>query len=164
MQGENVAAEVRPTHRLVDAEFLASQRFTIAVKPGFAADKLVFLLGVDSLTQAAGALGDDLDPTQGMYWAWQSGYINFKLEGKTPRCPARNNAFQFHLGGFVAPDASGQRVEIALEAGQKDIVIAFAVDQFLGLVDLQETYEVMRPCAKAVELSKAAAGLFILAK
>jgi len=44
-------------------------------------DEINFQLGVDSLTNESGARGGDLDPTKGMYWSWQSGYINFKLEG-----------------------------------------------------------------------------------
>ena len=164
VQGTQIVALARPQHRLVDAEEPGSQELAIAVPQGFAADKLVFLLGVDSLTQAAGAMGEDLDPTQGMYWAWQSGYIHFKLEGKSPICPARNHAFQFHLGGFTAPFETLQRVEIPLNPGQQSIVIAFPVDQLLGRVALRETYQVMRPCAEAVELARAAAGLFTLGK
>ncbi|MBK9489775.1 MAG: hypothetical protein IPO07_14125 [Haliscomenobacter sp.] len=43
-----------------------------------------FNLGIDSLINVSGALGGDLDPQKGMYWAWQSGYINLKIEGRSP--------------------------------------------------------------------------------
>jgi hypothetical protein len=45
--------------------------------------KIIFSLGIDSLTHESGAFGGALDPIKGMYWTWQSGYINFKLEGKS---------------------------------------------------------------------------------
>ena len=48
--------------------------------------KVKFNLGIDSITNVSGAMGGDLDPTKGMYWTWQSGYINFKLEGISNLC------------------------------------------------------------------------------
>ena len=57
--------------------------------------KLKFQLGIDSLTNVSGAMGGDLDPTKGMYWTWQSGYINMKIEGKSNSCKTRKNQFQF---------------------------------------------------------------------
>ena len=70
-----------------------------------------FYLGVDSLTNSNGAMGGDLDPTKGMYWTWQSGYINVKIEGKYSGCNTRNNKFQFHLGGYQNPFQTIQKIE-----------------------------------------------------
>ena len=41
----------------------------------------------------------DLDPVHGMYWTWQSGYIQFKLEGLL-RDSAGERKLELHLGGF----------------------------------------------------------------
>ena len=35
-----------------------------------------FLVGTDSTLNTAGILEADLDPVKGMYWAWNTGYIN----------------------------------------------------------------------------------------
>lgn len=39
----------------------------------------------------------DLDPLNGMYWAWNSGYINMKIEGITPKCQDATIYFNFIL-------------------------------------------------------------------
>ena len=64
---------------------------------------LKFVLGVDDNTSAQGIGEGPLDPIRGMYWTWQSGYINFKLEGVSNQCRTRKNEFQLHLGGFQKP-------------------------------------------------------------
>ena len=46
-------------------------------------DSLYFRFGTDSLLNVSGALSGDLDPSKGMYWAWNSGYINCKIEGRS---------------------------------------------------------------------------------
>lgn len=68
-----------------------------------AMQELRFTLGTDSLTNASGVFGGDLDPTTGMYWSWQSGYINFKIEGRSAGCPDRGGEFVYHLGGYGHP-------------------------------------------------------------
>lgn len=70
-----------------------------------------FNIGVDSITNTSGALDGDLDPALGMYWAWHSGYINFKIEGKSKSCPTIKHKFQFHIGGFEAPQNMLRSVE-----------------------------------------------------
>ena len=44
-------------------------------------DKIQFNLGIDKQTNLDGVRGGDLDPLKGMYWTWNTGYINIKLEG-----------------------------------------------------------------------------------
>ncbi|HXC06207.1 MAG TPA: MbnP family protein, partial [Bacteroidia bacterium] len=58
-----------------------------------------FLFGVDSLANVSGALDGDLDPGLGMYWAWNTGYINARLTGTSPACATLHHSFEFHLGG-----------------------------------------------------------------
>ncbi len=65
-----------------------------------------FTIGVDSLrsTQGAGKRTGVLDvgaKARGMYWQWNSGYIFFKLEGKSPSSPdSLKNSFYYHIGGY----------------------------------------------------------------
>ncbi|MFN8393764.1 MAG: MbnP family protein, partial [Bacteroidia bacterium] len=90
MAGERVVYALPERYHLVDAEVPESWGMSLGAK-GIPADcdGIRFALGIDSLTNVSGALGGDLDPTKGMYWAWQSGYINMKMEGTSPVCPAR---------------------------------------------------------------------------
>ena len=128
-------------------------------------DKLIdykaiqFQLGIDSITNVAGAMGGDLDPTKGMYWTWQSGYINFKLEGTSAVCPARNNEFQFHLGGYQAPFNTLQTIQLKAVPQQK-IFIYFEVDKFFNEIELTKHYQVMSPSNQAVAFSKIIADCF----
>lgn len=71
---------------------------------------LSFLIGVDSArnTQSAdkrqGVL-DVGDQARGMYWAWNSGYIFYKMEGKSKSLPDSINGFYYHIGGFGGFDS-----------------------------------------------------------
>ncbi|MBK8641862.1 MAG: hypothetical protein IPN15_06430 [Saprospiraceae bacterium] len=76
---------------------------------------MCFNLGIDSMTNTAGVFGGDLDPTTGMYWTWQSGYINIKMEGKSPHCTTHNHEFQFHLGGYQTPFNACQNICLDLQ-------------------------------------------------
>jgi len=72
-----------------------------------------FLLGVDSLHNVSGAQEGALDPNNGMFWTWNTGYIFLKMEGTSPAIPGASQDFAFHVGGF-----SGQNVnyrEISLD-------------------------------------------------
>ncbi len=111
-------------------------------------NELRFSIGVDSLTNVSGAFGGDLDPTSGMYWTWQSGYINFKLEGRATHCPGRKQRFQYHLGGYAAPNATLQRVQVPVQNTDR-IQLELAVDAFLKAMDPAELYEIMAPGSNA---------------
>jgi len=113
----------------------------------------VFMLGVDSTTQVSGAMSGDLDPTQGMYWSWKSGYINFKLEGTSSSCPSRKNQFQFHLGGYQYPNNCYKQFMILNDSTLNASVLLLQLDSFFSHVDLRKTYSVMSPGKEAVALS-----------
>jgi len=146
-------------HHLVDMESESNPCIPVLFDEDF--DEFSFYLGVDSITNVSGAHGGHLDPTNGMYWTWQSGYINFKLEGKTALCPARNHLFQFHLGGYQKPFMTQQRISLKTGNNQR-IQVLLPIDQFLETIDLREIYEVMSPGERAVTLSAIIARLFTL--
>lgn len=144
---------------LVDIDKPESQHIKFDTKKDLNFNAIRFHLGIDSLTNVSGALGGALDPTNGMYWTWQSGYINFKLEGKSDKCPARNHLFQFHLGGYQHPLNAYRTVELAVSP-KKEITIQLAIDKLLEQVDVATTYEVMSPGEKAMEISTLISSLF----
>lgn len=59
-----------------------------------------YLLGIDSAQNQAGAGTGVLDPGNGMYWGWNAGYINLKLEGNSASSPTGD--FRYHLGGWMS--------------------------------------------------------------
>ena len=60
-------------------------------------------IGIDSLQTVDTDFSHALDPIHGMFWTWNSGYINVKIEGISQRSPQRNHVFQLHLGGYTSP-------------------------------------------------------------
>ncbi|MEM1000270.1 MAG: MbnP family protein [Bacteroidota bacterium] len=116
-------------------------------------DEIRFTLGLDSTVNVSGAYGGDLDPTTGMYWAWQSGYINCKLEGRATAIPTQDHQFQFHLGGYRSPYLSAVPVQLAVSPGAP-LVVDIPLDAFFSAVNLQADYRIMRPGAKAHEMSQ----------
>jgi len=158
-----VVYRLKKRHHLLDLE--APESFSISLDNGplKEADNIRFSLGVDSLTNVSGAFGGDLDPTKGMYWAWQSGYINLKIEGASSLCPGRHNRFQFHIGGYQQPFNSLRKLELALP-DTEDIKVHISLDRFLAAVDIQENYQVMSPNQQAMELATLISSIFSIAK
>jgi len=114
-------------------------------------NKIEFNLGIDSIINVSGAMGGDLDPTRGMYWTWQSGYINMKLEGITG---INKQSFQFHLGGYQFPENALRSCELDLQQNSlSTIVIQFDIQKLLQDVDPEKINHVMSPGSDAMILS-----------
>lgn len=113
-----------------------------------------FDLGIDSATNVAGVMGGDLDPTKGMYWTWQSGYINFKLEGTA----LNGREFEYHLGGYRNPFASIQHVQLSLRGDSA--CIRFSPQRFFQSLPTDLRTEIMSPGKDAQLISRLAARAF----
>jgi hypothetical protein len=124
-------------------------------------DSILFDLGIDSSTNVAGVKGEDLDPTKGMYWSWQSGYINCKLEGKSNQCTTRNHEFELHLGGYMFPFANSQTVSFA-NPHSNAAELQLDLQQVFSKIDLSAQHHIMSPSIEAVKLSSEIAHSFKL--
>lgn len=140
------------TYHLIDIANIESTLLSLQIPSGFYADSLRFTFGVDSLTNISGAMGGDLDPLHGMYWAWNSGFINMKLEGFSPICPARNHRFQLHIGGYQAPYQTSSIITLAVPS-ERMINIAVHIDKIIEYLNLDKEYEIMSPGKKARDIS-----------
>jgi hypothetical protein len=89
----------------------------------------------------------------------QSGYINVKCEGKSNACTARNNEFQFHLGGYKQPFDCLQALTFPVSVSDT-ITIQFDAERFLSNIDMGKHHHFMSPSADAVRLSAQAAESF----
>ena len=98
-----------------------------------------------------------------MYWTWNSGYINFKLEGTSLVCNTTKNAFNFHLGGYMAPFRSAQVVGSRVMTTD-EVIIRLDLSKFFAEVDLAKDHTIMSPSARAVELSAILARSFHVAQ
>ena len=157
-KGKSVCKEAKSFH-LADASIEKSLTVFLKTKPGIIFDAVKFNLGIDSATNVSGALGGDLDPTKGMYWAWQSGYINFKLEGKSNLCKTRNNEFHFHLGGYLSPFYALKTTTLQAQ-GKEKINIKIDIAAFISNTALAKENQIMSPSKEAVLLSEKAINTF----
>jgi len=154
-----VIQEFSQKHFLIDLDKPLSWHISEENQTDSQADAIRFNLGVDSITQVSGAFGGDLDPSNGMYWTWQSGYINFKMEGSSKFSPSRKHRFQFHLGGYNEQNNAMQSITLAVSTSNP-IAVQLNLDVFLQQNKFSESHTIMSPGDKAVELSEFIASLF----
>ncbi|MGL2964604.1 MbnP family protein [Flavobacterium sp. RSB2_4_14] len=151
------------SYHLIDLENPNSFQIPLTKKNDKQIARVIFNIGIDSLTSTAGALSGDLDPTKGMYWAWQSGYINMKIEGNSPSCNTRKNEFQFHIGGYLQPYyAIRKKVFTVNQSATKHINIGIDASIFFAEINLAKTNSVMIPGKIAMELADISAKMFYL--
>jgi len=145
---------------LVDASDTGTLSFLVNNIPPGTYDRLIFNIGVDSLCNVSGAMGGDLDPVKGMYWAWNTGFINAKLEGRSNACKTLHHAFEFHIGGFVPPFNTLRTVSLPVEnftipSNNETTVIQLRADlaAWLTNIHLAETNNIVLPSAKACHMA-----------
>lgn len=98
---------------LIDEYEAESKKITLKSLPEGTYTSMSFLLGVDSASNCSGAQSGALDPMYAMFWAWNSGYIFFKLEGSSSYSTAPGKQYEFHIGGFKQPVNNIKRIEIS---------------------------------------------------
>lgn len=151
-RNKNIIGRDTTNYHLLDFSNEKSLRFEVLTS-GEYADFLRLTLGVDSLTNAAGIHCCALDPSNGMYWSWQSGYIQFKLEGKVKG----NQALTLHLGGFSHAHMSSLTLDIPIQRmitggppqnpskRRKDLKVDINLNELLELIDANGEYTIMSP-------------------
>lgn len=137
---------------LIDLSQERTNSINLTVNEDVEFNRINFQLGIDSSTHMEGVKGDDLDPTNGMYWTWKSGYINFKMEGFSLNCPARNNYFQFHIGGYQYPFNTTKEIDLSIKK-DSDLNIVLDIESIFKGINLTETYEIMSPSQSSVRIA-----------
>ena len=116
-----------------------------------------FTLGLDSSKNVSGELENAYDPLLGMYWAWNTGYINLKIMGESSAVPTNSHEFEFHLGGYRSPFATAQTIQIDLN----DQYIYFEVEKlFSENINLTKNHHIMLPCKDAFLISQGISACF----
>jgi hypothetical protein len=134
------------SYHLLDIEEVETFKIKLNTKSNKVISKLTFNIGIDSTANVSGALSGDLDASKGMYWAWQSGYINMKIEGKSNNCKTRKNAFQFHIGGYLKPNYALRTINIKENfINQNQIDINMDLYQIFEEIKLSEINSIMIP-------------------
>ncbi len=91
-----------------------SDSATFQLKPGIYTE-LRFMLGVDSILNCSGAQDGALDPLNGMFWTWNSGYVYFKMEGYSTSSTADLQRIEHHIGGYRGINKADRQIELTLK-------------------------------------------------
>ena len=75
---------------------------------------LRFHFGLDSFYHVSEIVDGPLNPMNGMYWAWNSGYIQFKCTGTPSLIPLLDKTFEFHLGGYREPFETVESIQLPI--------------------------------------------------
>jgi hypothetical protein len=155
---------------LIDESKAESQVVDLIVPANSRFKEIRFLLGVDSARNVGGVQSGALDPANGMFWTWNTGYIMAKLEGRSPISPAPLQAVTYHIGGFRQAESVLKRISLPFpasilvtpEQGYQVTVHADAAKWFKGVHDISitTTSVVMDPGALAQKVADNYARMF----
>ena len=120
---------------------------------------IVYSIGLDSVSNTSGALSGALDPLNGMFWTWQSGYIHLKLEGTFFKTGRPKAALEFHLGGYRWPNATliDKQVDIKYES----IIVDIQLSNFLKHLNKGLSTKIMSPGPLAKQVFNTISNSFV---
>lgn len=115
-------------YQLINAAEEPGKSFEISgLQPGVY-NQLSLILGVDSLRNSTGLQEGALDPAYGMFWTWATGYIFFKLEGRT----TLNQTFGLHVGSnTIIPINKASLSQFKIKSSSPTITIAINIKEML---------------------------------
>lgn len=142
-------------YHLVDTDETTTLKFAFPGNKKASITSIRLHLGVDSLACVSGALEGALDPVNGMYWTWNSGYINAKLEGSSPKIPSRDKKFEFHIGGYLSPHASLRKAEITINQATplEEINVQAELSTWFKNLNLKENHTIVMPGEEAMKMA-----------
>lgn len=133
-------------------------------KPAQPVTYIRFTIGVDSSRNTSGVQTGTLDPAQGMFWTWNSGYVAAKLEAQSPVSHAPAHYATYHVGGYKSGENVSRTVTLALhDTGTSELYIAAdALHFFYGSSDIRIAAHPVchEPGNLAMQLANNYAGMF----
>lgn len=162
-------AEPESYHLLKHSD-AATRAFTLTNVPAGDYTGFTFTIGVDSARNVSGAQTGALDPSNGMFWEWNSGYIYTKLEGSSPQAGG-NKQLLFHIGGFkkpnntirtVSPSLNGATIQIRKDRTPTVHLAADVLKMFTGpnTIDFSTLSNTMGGSNSVKVADNQAAGMF----
>ncbi|HLG03861.1 MAG TPA: MbnP family protein, partial [Bacteroidia bacterium] len=161
------------SYHLVDDASTASLSFTLSEVPPGTYTSMQFMIGVDSARNCSGVQSGALDPLNGMFWTWNSGYIMAKFEGKSPSSTMPGNLVLFHIGGFGGDNATQRTVSPSFGASAlvvsdnttSEIRIDCNVNEWFrtpGIIDFSDMFSEVDPGYEASLLADNYADMFTI--
>lgn len=163
------------SYRLIRGDQSNTMHFHVSDVPDGTYKGVKFMIGVDVASSTSGAQAGALDPAINgdMYWDWNTGYIQLKLEGTSPASTATDNAYKFHIGGVGQGIETPREVTLMFPSevtvGEKDgsIHLIADVDKFFGPstpVKIADKAIFMMPGQKASDIADNYAQMFRIMK
>jgi hypothetical protein len=114
------------SYYLVDHSDPTKEIITIANVPFGSYKAIEFMIGVDSARNNSGAQTGALDPANGMFWSWNSGYIMAKFEGTSPQSGESSKNLKFHIGGFSGNNKTMRIVSPSFNSETANVTSTFS--------------------------------------
>ncbi|MFM9028833.1 MAG: MbnP family protein [Bacteroidota bacterium] len=105
---------------------------------------LRFYLGIDSARNNDLTNIGDLDPSTGMFWPWNTGYIFFMAEGSFVGSTGTETPLRHHYGGTSALVSIDLPMDITISSGHRHVDLAFNINALYNTptpIDLDVDYD-----------------------
>lgn len=123
-------------YKLIDAEDTATCNIKMPLVKNGKYKGIKFFVGIDSLHNHTGAQEGDLDPSFGMIWTWNTGYIFFKHEGAFIDDTGGLSTLHYHWGkDAVLSTVSLEIPEFEIRGNQHTIYLEFNLNKVYSAVD-----------------------------
>lgn len=143
-------------HHLLDFESQAQHTLPIRLEQ----DSMVIYLGTAKGLDARGVRSGPLDPSQGMYWTWLTGYIQAKVVGSSTMVKHAKNKFEYHLGH--RQDQAYELPHLVLKKSASDQVIMLDMACWLQQTNMATQPKLVEPGNSATALLQAMANCCII--
>ncbi len=115
-------------YQLINAAEEPGKSFEISGVQAGVYNQLSLVIGVDSVRNSSGLQEGALDPAYGMFWTWATGYIFFKLEGRT----TQNQTFGLHVGSnTIIPINTASLSQFKIKSTSPTLTIAIDLKEML---------------------------------
>lgn len=122
-----------------------------------------FLLGVDSIRNVSGVQTGALDPLNGMFWTWNSGYIMAKLEGTASSSMIAGKQFTYHIGGFRQNQQTARNISLQTTAFNRSVTIVADAEKWFEGISIAKEPVCHSPGALAVRIADNYSKMFSIA-
>jgi len=124
VQGDGTTHNVR-NYDLIDEELPESKTIGAAGIPNGTYTAIRFFVGVDSARNNNLDQSGDLDPSYGMFWPWNTGYIFFKHEGYFQDSSGTLQPLLFHYGTDLSLVSVELPIQLTINGNHRTMELAF---------------------------------------
>lgn len=151
------------SYRLMRADQHSTLHFHVKDVPAGTYTAIKFIVGVDKERNTSGAQEGALDPTINgdMFWSWNTGYIQAKLEGTSPQSTEDGNRFRYHIGGLVEGKETPQEVTLNLP---NNVVVSQLAGSAVIKADVAKWFPTPKPIAEMATMMHPNEMAYMIAK